>query len=186
MIIASKGTSLKTIACDISTHFTSQQMAWLCLLGQSISPLLFLLWWTASAVLIQEVVKGYKLLFIHTPVLLEQSMHQGERSQDSTTQFQNLFKCHPRKTDVGNQPHVCARNFFSVSVTCAREVWKAKCENWVLSKETDTLGFGKAQGTLWGFCRRLSTDVFIPYDFPHENNFETRKVTLFCDGSYPS
>lgn len=39
---------------------------------------------------------------------------------------------------------------------------------------------------LCGFlCRRLSTDVFIPHDFPHENDFETRKVTLLCAGSYP-
>lgn len=159
-------------------------MAWLCLLGQSISLLLFLLWLTTSAVLIQEVVKGYKLLFIHTPVLLEQSRHQGEMSRAGTTQFQNLFKCHPRKTDVGNQPHVCAHNLLSVSVTCVTWIWKVKCENWELSKETPHFFLAKHK-VLCGFlCRRLSTDMFIPHDFPHENNFETRKVTVLCAGSY--
>lgn len=102
----------------------------------------------------QEVVKGYKLLFINTPVLLEQSRHQGEMSRASATQFQNLFKCHPRKTDVGNQPHVCAHNLLSASVTCVRGVWKVTCENWELSKETATLVFGKAQGMLWGSLQK--------------------------------
>lgn len=130
-------------------------MAWLRLLGPSISPLLFLLWLTTSAVLIQEVVKGYKLLFIHTPVQLEQSEHRGEMSRASVTPFQNLFKCHPWKTDVGNQPHMCAHNLLSVSVTCVRGVWEVKCENWELSKETVKVAFGKAQGTLWVSLQKI-------------------------------
>lgn len=139
-------------------------MAWLCLLGRSISLLLFLLWLTTSAVLIQEVVRGYKLIFMHTPLLLEQSRRQGEMSQASTTQFQNLFKCHPRKTDVGNQPHVCTHNLPSVSVPCMRGIWKVKCENWELSKETATLALGKAQATLWvSLQKRKHRCIYSPW-----------------------
>lgn len=79
----------------------------------------------------------------------------GEMSRASTTPFQNLFKCHPWKTDVGNQPHVCAHNLLSVSVTCVRGVWEAKCENWELTKETVTVAFGKAQGTLWVSLQKI-------------------------------
>lgn len=124
-------------------------MVCMCLLARSISLLLLLLWWTTRAVLIQEVIKGYKLLFIHITVLLEQTRPQGEIIWASTTQFQNLFKCHPRKTDVGSQIHVCLNNFPSVSVTSVRGVWKVKWENWEFSKETATHVFGKGQDTLW-------------------------------------
>jgi len=76
-------------------------------------------------------------------------------SQGSTTQFQNLLKCRPRKTDAGKQPHVCVHNFIFVSVTCMRGVWKVKGENRELSKETATLVFGKAQGTLWVALQKM-------------------------------
>lgn len=149
MTIASKGRLLKTITCDMSTHFSSQHMASVCLLAQSISLLLFLLWLTTSTVLIQEVIKGYKLLFIHIPVLLEQSRPQGEMIWASTTQFQNLFKCHPRKPDVGSQIHVCLNNLPSISVTSVRGLCKVKWENWEFIEETATHVFGKGQDTLW-------------------------------------
>lgn len=102
--------------------------------------------------LIQEVVKGYKLLFIHIRVLLEQSKHQGEMSEASTTQFQNLFICHPRKADVGNWLCAFAHHFLCASITSTRENLKMKCENREPSEEAATLVSSIAQETLSSFA----------------------------------
>lgn len=128
--------------------------------------MLSLLWLTTSAAPIQEVVKGYKLLFIHILVLLEQSRHQGEMSQASTTQFQNLFKYHPRKTDVGNWLHVCVHHLLSASVTCAWGVWKLKCENRELSKETTTKQKAKQKITFFCCCFEKLKDRYVYSPLP--------------------
>lgn len=73
-------------------------------------------------------------------------------SEASTTQFQNLFKCHLRKTDVGNWLCTFAHHLLCASVTCTRENLKMKCENRELSKETATLVSVKAQETLSSFA----------------------------------
>lgn len=139
---ASKGTLLKTFTCDTSTHFSNQHVACMCLLAQSISLLLFLRWLPTSTVLIQEVIKGYKFLFIHIPELLG-------RPQGEIEPVQPIFKCHPRKIDVGSQIHVCLNNLPSISVTSVRGVCKVKWENWEFIEETATHVLGKGQDTLW-------------------------------------
>lgn len=72
-------------------------------------------------------------------------------SETGTTQFQNLFKCHLRKTDVVNWLCMFAHHLLCASVMCTRENLKMKCEN-RSAVRTATLVSGKAQETLSFFA----------------------------------
>lgn len=73
-------------------------------------------------------------------------------SETGTTQFQNLFKCHLRKTDVVNWLCMFAHHLLCASVMRTRENLKMKCENRKWSKGTATLVSGKAHETLSSFA----------------------------------
>lgn len=124
-------------------------MARMCLLAQSISLLLLLLLWTTSTVLIQEIIKGYKLLFIHIPVLLEQTDLKEKWFEPVQLNFKTFLNVTQEKLML-EAWYMCVRitslPFWSQAW---RGVWKVKWENWEFNKETGTHVFGKGRSILW-------------------------------------